>query len=163
MQRTPLLTITSKREGYTATVFQNEDGSCEYTGDMDVDVDGSPNWRRDPYGQPETTLHHEGKPINSDKVRGIVLPPECIKAVGPIVLGCKAEVEYRDVRVTAVVFDVGPHFKLGEGSAALANALGINPDPNNGGEDDVVVKYRWWPGIPAEVDGVTYDLQPYRA
>lgn len=156
-----LTTISSKGEHYTADVILDDDGSVFFVGDFDVDVDGSPDWHRDPYGQSDTTLHHEGKPINSDVVRGIVLPPECIKAVQPMVLGCKAQVTYRGKTVDAVVFDVGPHNKLGEGSAALAKALHINPDPNNGGVDEHEVTFRFYPGIAAEIDGVTYSLQHY--
>lgn len=156
-----LLTITSKREGYTSDVILDNDGSVFFVGDMDIDVDGSPNWQQDKYGQAETTLHHSGKPINSDVVPGIVLPPEIIKAVGPIVLGCKAAVRYRDRLCDAVVFDVGPHFKLGEGSPALARCLHINPDPNVGGVDEPKVLYRFWPGVPAIIDGVEYELMPY--
>jgi hypothetical protein len=33
------------------------------------------------------------------------------------------------------VFDISPHFKLGEMSPCLARRLGINDDPNNGGVD----------------------------
>lgn len=157
-----LLTITSKREGYTADVILDDDGSVFFVGDMDVDVDGSPNWARDPSGQSQTTLQFQGRSINSDVVPGIVLPPEIIRSVQGIVLGCKAAVSYKGRTRDAVVFDVGPHNKLGEGSAALAQRLGINPDPNRGGEDSQCVTYRFWPGIPAEIDGIKYVLQSYR-
>lgn len=156
-----LLTITSKREGYTADFIDREDGSFSFLADFDVDIDGSPDWKKDPYGQPDTTLHYNGKPINSSIVPGIVLPPECIKAVKGVVLGCKAEVTYKNRTREAVVFDVGPHNKLGEGSPCLAERLGINPDPNKGGVDDQSVLFRFWPGQPAIVDGITYSLQPY--
>ena len=156
-----VFSITSKKEGYTSKVYDVGDGSYQFFGDLDVDVDGSPNWQRDPWGQADTSLHYNGKPINSDVVRGIVLPPECIKFVSPIVLGCKSQVTYRGKTVDAVVFDIGPHFKLGEGSAALATSLGINPSPISGGVDEPEVLYRWWPGVPATVDGITYNLQPY--
>lgn len=155
-----LLTIRSKGENYTADVIADDDGSNFFVGDLDVDVDGSPDWRRDPCGQAETTLRHNGKSINSDKVPGIVLPPECINAVKGIVMGCQAEATYKGKTVRAVVFDSGPHNKLGEGSAALAIALGINPSPINGGVDSQSVTYRWWPGVPATVDGILYELQP---
>src|SRR5437762_13029488 len=156
-----LFTIKSKMEGYTADVIEDDDGSVFFVGDMDIDVDGSPNWKRDPYGQPDTTLHFKGKPINSDAVPGIVLPPEIIRSVEKVVLGCKSIVTYKGKASNAVVFDVGPHNKLGEGSAELARRLGINPDPNRGGTDDQEVTYRFWPGIPAAVDGIVYTLQPY--
>lgn len=156
-----LLTIKSKGEGYTADVINDEDGSLFFVGDMDVDVDGSPDWEKDSSGAADTTLHHNGKPINSDVVPGIVVPPEIIKAVRGVVMGCKAFVIYKGRSCDAVVFDVGPHNKLGEGSAALARRLGINPDPNKGGVDEQCVTYRIWPGMPAKVDGILYKLQPY--
>lgn len=158
-----LLTIRSRGEGYTADFIDREDGSFSFLGDYDVDVDGSPNWQIDPFGQADTTLHHNGKPINSGIVPGIVLPPVCIKAVKGIVLGCKAQVTYKARTREAVVFDVGPNFKLGEGSPCLAERLGINPDPTHGGVDSQSVLYRFWPGVPAEIDGVKYSLQRYGA
>lgn len=157
--------IASKGEGYTAKAYTGENGRgsfVQFTGDADVDVDGSPNWSRDKYGQADTSLHHNGKPINSDVVPGIVLPPELIKAVGPVVLGCLAEIEFRGNVIPCVVFDVGPHFKLGEISAAAAMRAGINPDPNHGGRDVPDVIYRFYPGVAAVVDGETYELQPYK-
>lgn len=156
-----LFSIASKGERYVANVIRDDDGSEFFFGDMDVDVDGSPNWKQDPYGQAETTLYHDGKPINSEIVPGIVLPPECIKASKWMVLGCKAQASYKGQTVDCVVFDVGPHFKLGEGSPAAARPLRINPDPNNGGVDTQEVLYRYWPGIPAVIDGIEYQLQHY--
>jgi hypothetical protein len=44
-------------------------------------------------------------------------------------------------------------------SLACARALGINPDPNRGGVDEHTVHYLIQPGVPAVVDGVTYQLQ----
>src|SRR4051794_26515806 len=125
-----LLTIRSKGEGYTSDVIDHEDGRYSFLGDLDVDIDGSPNWHRDPDGQPTTSLKLNGKNINSDAVPGIVLPTEIIKAVEGIVLGCKASVAFRGKVSDAVVFDVGPHKKPGEGSPELARRLGIDPDPN---------------------------------
>lgn len=157
-----ILTITSKREGYTADLVDREDGSFSFLGDFDNDWDGSPRWKEDKWGQAETTLRHEGKSIDSWKVPGIVLPPVVVKAVKEIVLGCYAEVTYRGLTQPAVVFDLGPDFKLGEGSPQLAVRLGINPHHAIGGVDEQSVLYRFWPGRAAVVDGVKYDLQPYR-
>jgi hypothetical protein len=156
-----LLTITSKGEGYTADVILDDGGSVFFVGDADIDVDGSPNWERDPDASADTSLHYNGKPINADKVSFIVLPPECIKAVAGVVLGCKATAKYHGRECAAVVADVGPHRKLGEMSSACARMLGINPSPTSGGVDEQCVTYRYWPGIPALVDGVLYKLQPY--
>ena len=159
-----LITITSKGEGYTATVWDNEDGSYSFTGDMDNDVDGSQFWHNDPCGQSETTLQFSGKSIDSGVVPCIVLPPPIIKAIGPIVLGCQAQVEWNGTIVDGVVFDVGPRTKLGEGSYAMLKRLGAPALENgNGGIDGPEVQYRFWPGVPAVVDGVTYVLQKYGA
>jgi len=158
-----LITIKSKGEGYTATVWDLEDGSYEYTGDMDNDVDGSEFWHKDPYGQADTTLQFNGRPIDAGRVAGIVLPPPVIKAVGPIVLGCRATATWRGNTVEGVVFDVGPRTKLGEGSYAMLKKLGAPAYENgNGGIDEAEVVYRFWPGVPAVVDGVTYVLQSYK-
>lgn len=163
-----LLTIQSQGEHYTADVLLDDfpinpahKNSVFFVGDFSVDWDGSPRWREDPSGQPDTTLHLNGKPINSWKVPGIVVPPEVIKSVPGIVLGSKAEVSYKGKTEPAVVFDVGPHSKLGEGTPYLAQKLGINPHHSMGGEDAQIVTYRFWPGVPAQLNGVTYRLQKY--
>lgn len=141
-------------------IIEGDDGTVSWTAKLAVDVDGSPNWRRDPTGQADTTLHLHGKPINADAVPYVVVPPLIRDLVAPIVMGCQAEVTYKGKTVRAVVADVGPRRKLGEGSAALAIALGINPSPTRGGEDSHSIHYRIWPGKPAIVNGVEYQLQP---
>jgi hypothetical protein len=156
-----LLTIKSRGEGYTADLIDNEDGSAQFLADMDIDIDGSPDWARDPFGQPETTLRYNGKPINGQVIPFIVLPPEVIKAFTGVVLGCLAQVFYKGRVSWAVVADEGPHSKLGEGSPALARALGINDDPNHGGVDEQEVLYKIWPGKAANVAGVQFALHPY--
>lgn len=156
-----LLTIWSRGEKYSADLVDREDGSFSFLGDYDVDWDGSPRWAEDPDGDKETTLQYSGKSIDSWAVPGIVLPPECIKAVKGIVLGCRAEVTYKGRTREAVVFDVGPHNKLGEGSPCLATRLGINPDHSRGGEDSQCVLYRFWPGQAANIDGQQFVLQKY--
>ncbi len=156
-----LFSISSKGEHYTADLIDNEDGSGQFVGDMDIDIDGSPDWERDPYGQPDTTLHFQGKPINGQKVPFFVLPPEIILAFKGILLGCHGTLHYRGNTIDAVCADVGPHNKLGEASPEAARRLGINDDPNHGGEDEQRILYRFWPGRPAFVDNITYDLQSY--
>lgn len=92
----------------------------------------------------------------------IVLPPAVIAAVRPIVLGSHAKVTYHRTgrSVWAVVGDVEPSRKIGELSVAAARALGMPANPVTGGEsDDTQVEYRIWPGQPAMVQGVVYELQ----
>jgi len=52
---------------------------------------------------------------------------------------------YGDKRCAFIVADIGPHGKYGEGSIALARALGINPDPRRGGTSSGVT-WVFFPG-----------------
>lgn len=157
----PLASFTA--EGFRTTAYErDEHGLCSMMADMDIDVDGIGLSHGDPYYQPDTTLHYNGKPLDSDVDKFIVLPPPLITAVAGIVLGCHARVFYRDRVCDAVVGDVGPTRKVGEASRAVAIKLGINPSPINGGVDDASIRYEWFPGIAANVDGRQYVLQPYR-
>ncbi len=149
-------------EGFRTTAYElSEDGPCVVMADADVDVDGSGSSHGDPYYQNDTSLHLNGKPLNSDVDKFIVLPPPVTNAVTGIVLGCQATVHYRGKSSQAVVGDIGPTKKIGEISYALALALGINPSPISGGVDDASVRYEWTPGVAAVVDGKAYDLQPH--
>lgn len=134
-----------------------------FVGDFDNDCDGSgQNPDHDPFFQPDTTLHHEGKAINPYVVPGMVVPLWLPRAVKGIVYGCLARVTHLVTMKSelAVVHDGGPRKKVGEGTPMLARRLGINPNPNIGGEDDPVILFECWPGVPAIVDGVAYQLQP---
>lgn len=88
--------------------------------------------------------------LNSERVRFVVVPLPLRKLVKPIVLGCRAEVTNLKAKLTfdAVVGDLGPATHLGEGSIALASALGIPSNPRRGG---VVsgIRYRIYPGVAA--------------
>lgn len=128
-----------------------------------IDVDGSGDSHGDPYYQNDTSLHLDGKALNADVDRYIVVPPAIIKAVEEIVLGCQAIVvnTLNNKSTQAVVGDIGPHNKLGEISRATAIAIGIDGDPVSGGVDKHVISYRIYPGIAAVVNGKHYALQPY--
>lgn len=150
------------QEGFTSIAFEDADGKCHMVADFDVDVDGSlSNKYRDPDYQSDTTLHYNGKALNTDEDSFAVLPKPLITAVKGIVLGCqgKATNLLNGKTFPFVVGDVGPTKKNGEGSRKLATALGINPDPNNGGMDTAHILYEWWPGKPALVDNRIYTLK----
>ncbi len=105
------------------------------------------------YGQDDTALHYAstGKPLDARYVRYVVLP-EGFNGQGshPAVrLGDVAAVLYGGKLTYAIYGDVGAASdglgtQLGEGSMALADALGIPNDPANGGA----------------VSGVTYIVFP---
>lgn len=156
----PIGTFTA--EGFRTTAYeQSENGICSMMADMDIDVDGSGLSHGDPDYAPDTSLHYDGKPLNSDVDKFIVLPPPLIKIVAGVVLGCHARVFYKGRMCEAVVGDVGPTRKVGEASRAVAFVLGIDPSPINGGVDDAAIRYEWIPGKAACIDGRQYSLTPY--
>lgn len=143
--------------------FDEMDDSILFRANGRVDTDGSGPLHGDPDAQADTTLHFEGKALNADVDKYIVLPPAIIKAVPGIVLGSQALVHnIRNGKQSyAVVGDVGPRHKLGEISNALAIALGLSGNPNTGGTDDFILDFTVWPGHPAVVDGRQYSLQAW--
>jgi len=112
------------------------------------------------------------KYVDAATVPFVVLPPEVISAVKPIVMGCKCIVTYNGTAVAAVVADQGPGGQIGEISVACAVAAGIPigtaRDPidgriypaNGGGAPYPTVSYQIFPGVIAVVNGVAYPLQP---
>lgn len=73
--------------------------------------------------------------VDATKISYIALPPEFVKQFG-IVLGDLALImnQANGRSAYAIYADVGPHGKIGEGSVALANALGFeHANPRHGG------------------------------
>lgn len=86
--------------------------------------------RRDPYRQAETSVRYRnGRSLDPTRVPYVVIPIGYTAAKnGELVV-----VQYGGRSVVAVVGDRGPRHKFGEGSMALAVALGINPSGTSGG------------------------------
>lgn len=144
-------------------VFEESDGRVHWTGKMAIDCDGSGgNPDGDPDFQPDTTLHHNGRAINAQTVPFIVVPPGVRKGVRGVVMGCQAKVTNlsNGRSAMAVVADVGPMHKIGEGSPALAVLLGLDGNARHGGTDEHIIQMEIFPGIPASVAGETYSLMP---
>jgi len=101
--------------------------------------------------------------VDAASVPYIVLPSHWrAEAIG-VVLGCKATV--KDTKTgkildAAGVLDFGPKTKLGEASIACAKFFGVPSSPKDGGTDEKRFIYTFFPGIPAVINGVTYQLQP---
>lgn len=146
-------------------IFREPDGSYWFIAKFAVDCDGSDgNPDHDPYFQPDTSYHYQGEALGAYHVPFIVLPPQVIKAVAPVVLGCRAQATLLATGMAsdAIVGDVGPSAKLGEGSPFLASAIGLDPNPNHGGTSDYnAVLFRFWPGIQITIGNITYPLQPF--
>ena len=89
-----------------------------------VDGDGDPlNKYRDPCWQRNTSLHGpDGKPIDASKMPFVVLNPYIAACLPAVFLGALALVTYKGVARSAVIGDIGPPHKVGEGSEALASS-----------------------------------------
>jgi hypothetical protein len=86
------------------------------------------------------------KYLNSEKIPFIALPSEVTKA-GNIRIGDFAFVyNLKNGKSCFAIFgDGGPKVKLGEGSVFLADRLGVNSNPRNGGVADGII-YLVFPG-----------------
>lgn len=121
-------------------------GAYFWKSDFDVDCDGKQstecNIGTDPAYQDQTSAtDSEGDPLDAASLPFIVIPlPSSRFDYGDadIHLGAVAAVVYQDKVVYAVFGDEGPSDIIGEGSYALAEALGIDPDPSTGGSDGPV-------------------------
>jgi hypothetical protein len=89
----------------------------------------------------QTSLHARGTNlaspqsyVNASRIPFVALPPEFSDEFG-VSLGdlVVAENTANGKRAYAIFADVGPPGKIGEGSIALAKALGINASPRRGG------------------------------
>lgn len=98
--------------------------------------------------------------VDANAVTYIVLPSHWRAAARGIVLGCRATVTdaHTGQVVEAGVLDFGPKSKLGEASIACARLFGVPCSPKDGGTADLRFVYQFWPGVPAEIDGVSYRL-----
>lgn len=83
------------------------------------------------------------KYVDSETVPYVVVPPDLLQLgvrMGDLAYAC-----HGSLGSPAIVADVGPHGHLGEGSIALARALGLPFDPRDGGIATGVL-YAAWPG-----------------
>jgi hypothetical protein len=91
--------------------------------------------------------------LDSEHVLFAVIPGNVRKACVGICKGCKAKVTDKDSgkSVECVIGDIGPSDHLGEGSMALAQFFGLDPNPKCGGSSDTKrFLYECWPGVAAE-------------
>ena len=136
----------ASRAGYSRKMTNLSNEAVYFRSGMAIDADGSPRARHiDPYGQSRTSLRHtDGRAVNAETTHYYVLPMGKYKQYG-VKLGDIAAVRYGDNVQFAVFADVGPKAKLGEGSMALANALGIDNNPRTGGTHRPQVEYIVFP------------------
>jgi hypothetical protein len=142
-------------------IYANAAGTyVHFLSDLDVCVDGSGEDHGDPYFQAQTAYYNNGKYLNADKDRYVVIPPQLRSMVPPIVMGCHARVTNMKTGVVSdgVVGDIGPKTKTGECAICLAQILNSQVNANVGDSERVYL-YEIWPGKPAVVDGKTYKLE----
>jgi hypothetical protein len=99
--------------------------------------------------------------LNSEKIEYVVISGKLRKMIPPVCIGCHVVVTNirTGKQVIAVCGDSGPSDKIGEGSIALALALGLNPDARHGGTDEHIIKFELYPGVPATLENETFELQ----
>jgi len=114
-------------------------GAIWWSGDFDVDCDGGtePACRADHTFLGDTAAHDaHGRPLDASHLPYVVVPQSSngfdFRSSG-LQLGSVVAVLFGDRLAYAVIGDLGPRGVIGEGSFALAEQLGINPDPNRGG------------------------------
>ena len=107
-------------------------------------------------GDPSKNYKDPTKYVDSCSYPYIVVPPELIHVAG-VKLGDLCWVLHNGNEIGAIVADVGPHGKIGEGSVLLAVELGIPSSPKNGGVDSGVT-FVLFPGTsqgwPVEYDWI---------
>ena len=148
-------------DGESSTVNICKKGSAFFwKADLDIDCDGvrtsNCNENTDPWYQNQTSFEtSKGKPFQADKTHFFVIPLPSSRfnySSSGIKPGSVAAIIYKNKVVYAVFADEGPNNIIGEASYATAKALGINPDPENGGVDSGVT-YIVFPGkVPSPVE-----------
>jgi hypothetical protein len=135
-----------------------------YLGHGRIDDDGAGgNFWNDPDFQPDTTEHdRQGHALNAETFPYFVVPPQIRAAFKGVVIGCKGRITniLNGQSIDCLIGDIGPHTKLGELSSFAAKQLGLNPDGNCGGTEQLILKYEFWPDLPFTYDNVTYPLLP---
>ncbi len=145
----------AKDSGGTANIdVCSVDGAIYFHADLDVDCDGKTtdecNKTADPSYQASTAgSDSTGKPLDAAALPFVVVPGVSsrwsYKASG-IAMGTVALVVYGGKVAYGVVGDVGPTSIIGEASYAMAETLGIDPDPKTGGTASGVT-YVLFPGV----------------
>jgi hypothetical protein len=90
-------------------------------------------------------LHDWRRYVDAMTVPYIAIPPE-LKEEFNVSMGdvCSLNNVSNGRTCTAVVAEIGPHGKIGEGSIALAVALGLSGDPRHGGTDHAIIAVKLW-------------------
>jgi hypothetical protein len=121
-------------------------GALFWTADMDIDCDGKStakcNIDTDPAFQNQTSAtDSKGEPLDAAELPYVVIPEGSLSfdfGGKDIELGTVIAVIYNGQLRFGVFGDAGPQNIIGEASYAMAESLGIDPDPSTGGSDGPV-------------------------
>ncbi len=136
---------TDSNTSATVPVCQLQ-GAVYWQADMDVDCDGLTstqcNKNTDPWYQAQTAAtDSQGNYLDAANLPYVVVPGISsifsYKTAG-LHFGSIIAVIYKGKVTYGVFGDIGPSSIIGEASYAMANSLGINPDPAVGGADSGV-------------------------
>ncbi len=110
-------------------------------------------WKKLPKNDPNRWVDSFGVPY---AVAGSTVRRLC----NGILVGCRCRMTniITGASCEGGVLDIGPARKIGEISIAAAKKLGLPWNPRNGGTSGWNIRYEFFPGIPAVINGVTYDL-----
>jgi len=136
---------TDSETSATIPVCQKS-GAVFWKADMDIDCDGirttQCNENTDCCFLPDTFCHSStDQALNAAQLPYMVVPsPSSIWDYRNFQIGCGTVVAiiFNNQVLYTVMGDTGPSSIIGEASYASAAALGINPDPSNGGTDSGV-------------------------
>lgn len=121
-------------------------GAIFWTADMDIDCDGEStaqcNIDTDPAFQNQTSAtDSNGQPLDAASLPYVVIPSGSLSfdyGARDVELGTVVAVIYNGQLRFGVFGDEGPQNIIGEASYAMAESLGIDPDPSTGGSDGPV-------------------------
>lgn len=135
-------------------------GAVWWTSDFDIDCDGGTSalCRSDPYYLPGTAaVDSQGNYLDASNLPFVVAPLPSngfdYQAEG-LAMGTVVAILYNGQLEFAVIGDLGPRGVIGEGSAALADRLGINSHPVTGGASGNVATFIAFTGSAADVDPI---------
>jgi len=137
--------------------LQSNKKAIFWNADMDIDCDGEPddkcNENTDPWFYPSTSA---GDGIYASETPFYVVPVTFKNYVSGVNIGTVGAVIYKGKVVYGPLLDkCGMDDVTGEASYAMAEALGINPDPKYGGTSGPVI-YIAFVGKDAELDDDEY-------
>jgi Ca2+-binding RTX toxin-like protein len=167
---------TDQGAAATINIYDAQGKAYAWKADADIDSDGvaangqpNPRLLTDPWFQGQTSAMNKGRYMDPEADAFFVIPLPSSKfdyeAAG-IKLGAVGAVIYNGKVVYGTFADEGPANIIGEISMEMADRLGINSDPNNGGVSSGVtyVTFKGAAAVPkdlqsqAEIDAIGQKL-----